>query len=108
METLELNKKAIKELKSEIKVKSEQQKSLKNQRKTKNLVGERIMDPWKATMDHMSNRNQLRRMYAAYAILRGRKIEDVDSLKFENEWERNSFMHDVHKVVNFYNELVSE
>lgn len=100
METL--NKNARIELKKDIKEKAEKQKFYKNQRKTVRLVGERKMSNWEATMKHQDNRTQLRIMYAAYAVLRGKEIKDVDSLKFDNEWEVNSFTHEVNKIVDLY------
>lgn len=105
METIILNKKAINDLKLDIKEKSEKQKFFKNQIKTKNLVGERKMQPWEATMNHLNNRKELRKMYAVYAILKGKEISKIDSLKFDNEWEKDTFMNDVTKLVNLYNEV---
>lgn len=107
METI-LNKKVRIELKKDIKEKAEKQIFYKNQRKTKRLVGERKISNWEATMKHVNNRNQLRIMYAAYAALRGKEIKEVDSLKFENEWELNRFTHEVNQLVEEYKEVYNE
>lgn len=64
-------------LKSEIKELVLEQKFLKNQRKTVNLVGERKIGEFEATMKHISNREKLRLMYAAYGIIRGKTFETV-------------------------------
>jgi hypothetical protein len=72
------NKLVIKDLKSQIKVLASQQRELKNQRKTVHVVGERTMEPWKAWIQHQSNRSKLRDLYLVYGILRGKKLEDID------------------------------
>lgn len=100
METIE--KVNVAELKSEIKELAEKQSSLKNQRKTVNLVGERTMEPWQATMEHRSNRAKLRAMYAAYTILRGKELSDIDSGKFETEWDEVHFKTSVEKILIKY------
>jgi hypothetical protein len=50
---------------------STEQKFLKNQRKTVYINGERKMEPWEATYKHQINRDTLRHLYQAYAIVRG-------------------------------------
>lgn len=64
---------------NEIKNLAEQQVGLKNQRKTVHLIGDRTMSPTEALYKHAANRYQLRIMYAALGLLRGRDIETVDS-----------------------------
>ena len=66
-------------LKNKIKVLSEQQPILKNQRKTVKLQGERTMEPWKACLTHQSNREELRKLYMEYGILKGKKPEEIQS-----------------------------
>jgi hypothetical protein len=73
-----MEKLTIKDLKDQIKVLSQEQRELKNQRKTVHIVGERIMEPWKAWIQHQSNRSKLRDLHLAYGILRGKKSEDID------------------------------
>lgn len=100
METIE--KINVAELKSEIKELAEGQIELKNQRKTERLVGERKMEPWQAAMEHRSNRAKLRAMYAAYAILRGKDISEIDSGKFETTWDEAFFKTSVEKILIKY------
>lgn len=100
METIE--KVNVAELKSEIKELAGKQSSLKNQRKTVKLVGERTMEPWQATMEHRSNRAKLRAMYAAYAILRGKELSDIDSGKFDTTWDEAHFKTSVEKILIKY------
>lgn len=79
METTNYNKTAILMLKEDIKERAELQKFYKNQRKTEHIVGERKMPAWKAAVEHTYNREKLRRMYLAYAILRGKEdLEETD------------------------------
>lgn len=66
-------------LKNQIKVLAEQQPVLKNQRKTVKLQGEKTMEPWQATLKHQSNRNELRKLYMEYGILKGKKPEEIQS-----------------------------
>jgi hypothetical protein len=97
MET-NINKIAIMMLKKDIKEKAELQKYYKNQRKTVNLVGERKMSPSEATWKHFCNREELRRMYLAYGLLRGKELSDIDRnyedvggyLKIAEEYEKKA------------------
>jgi len=66
----------IKKLKEEIKVASEYQRFLKNQRKTEKIVGKREMSHSEATMKHRHNRLKLSAMFVAYGVMRGKSFED--------------------------------
>ena len=67
---------------TEIKRLSQEQKDLKNQRKTVNLQGVKIMEPWEAQFKHQINRDKLRYLYQAYAVMKG--VEDIkDHGKFD-------------------------
>jgi tRNA splicing ligase len=59
-------------MKNAIKSKVAEQKSLKPQRKTVHFSGERTVSPSQATWQHRLNRYELRHMYYAYAIMRGK------------------------------------
>ncbi len=65
-------------LKQQIKVIAEQQKVLKNQRRTIHIQGERTMEPWKASINHFSNREKLRELYLISGLLKGKSIEVID------------------------------
>ena len=67
---------------SEIKRLSQEQISLKNQRKTIHLEGERTVDPYKAVMLHQENKRHLRHMYRAYTILRGKEVNPLDKSEY--------------------------
>jgi len=90
------NKKQIKQaVKAQIKVLAENQKVLKNQRKTINIVGERIMEPWQATYRHQSNREELNSLYQTLAFLRGRTLEEIK--KQGGEWSSQSIIDSIIK-----------
>lgn len=74
METIRKNYSKIKE---KIKVLSEEQKVLKNQRKTVHIQGERTMEPWQAWYRHQANRSELRELYVTYSILKGKNVEEI-------------------------------
>lgn len=86
-------------IKEQIKVLAQEQKVLRNQRKTDKLVGERTMDPWQAAMKHKSNRFQLRYLYAAYGIIRGKSLEQI-----EGKSKEPINMDKVNKLIEQYNE----
>jgi len=100
METIE--KVNVAKIKNDIKKMSEYQRFLKNQRKTEKLVGERVMEPWKATMDHYHNRLKLRAMYYAYATLRGRNPAEIDSGNFETPHDESHFKTLVEEATKKY------
>jgi hypothetical protein len=74
--TVEVKRIDLSLLKNQIKALVEEQKVLKNQRKTVYLVGERTMEPSKAANEHIRNREKLSGMYVAYGVLRGKDLEE--------------------------------
>jgi hypothetical protein len=68
----------VRAMKADIKKMNEEQKFYVNQRKTKRLVGERVINPSEAQWKHRSNRQKLRLMYAAYTLARGKSISLID------------------------------
>jgi hypothetical protein len=75
---MEYSKQSIQSLKAAIKVLVAEQKSLKPQRKTVHFSGERSHTPYQATSKHQANRYDLRHMYIAYGIMRGKGIEVIE------------------------------
>ena len=92
METIE--KVDIAKMKIDIKKMVELQKFYKNQRKTEKLVGARKMSPSDATYKHQTNREDLRLMYAAYGIARGKTLSQVE----------NRYPEDKHPLSEPYNQ----
>lgn len=85
METIE--KIDIKKMKEDIKAKAEEQKFLRNQRKTVKIVGERKMPAKDAQYKHMANREDLRILYAAYGVARGKSFQQIENI---TKWEKQS------------------
>lgn len=69
----------MKTLIKNIKILSEGQKALKNQRKTINLIGDRTMQPWVACYKHSANKTTLRIMNVALGLLKGRDLKEIES-----------------------------
>jgi hypothetical protein len=68
-------KAAIANLKNDIAILAEKQGKAKPQRKTVHFQGERTMSPGEATDFVDETRYELRMMYAAYGLLRGKRFE---------------------------------
>ena len=95
METLVI-KINVAQMKADIKKLAEEQKFLKNQMKTVRIVGERKMDAKDAWAKHHYNRQDLRAMYAAYGIARGKKYSQI-----ENHYpEENHPLHDLQRKID--------
>jgi hypothetical protein len=106
METI-IEKINVKKLREDIKVLVEEQKFLKDQRKTIYNKLERKIDPWRATMDHTYNRTELSIMYAALLVLRGKSIEEAAKAhisKKGGEWAFNQNKDKIQRVIDTYKE----
>ena len=86
------SKETIKSLKLEIKKLSAQQRFFKNQRKTVRLIGERSIPSYEATWRHKANRVDLREMYIAYGIMRGKTIQQIEPKSAELWDEKALFL----------------
>ncbi len=103
METIEkVEKINVKKFKDDIKNLSEEQKFLKNQRKTKKLVGERVMEPWRAAYKHQSNREKLRLMFAAYGLVRGNSFSQTENKFTEENHPLNQFKNKIEDFISQY------
>jgi len=105
METIEKIK--VNVLKNDIKKLVEEQKILKNQRKTERLVGERTMDFRLAAYKHRSNREKLRLMYAAYGLMRGKKFSQIENHFPEENHPLIKYLDKISKIIETYN-LIEE
>jgi hypothetical protein len=74
METIDY-KNILKEFRAEIAKLENEQKIIKPQRKTVHFKGERTMGPAEATYTSKSNSYDLRVMYAAYNLIRGKGFD---------------------------------
>jgi len=93
-------------LKLKIKELSETQIELKNQRKTTKIVGTRTMEPWQASYKHSSNREDLRILFAAYGLLRGKTFNQIENCFPEENHPLNQFKNEIDKLVKNYAEAV--
>lgn len=101
-----------KELKAEIKTLVSKQKLTKLQRKTVNLVGERIISEYTAQIDVCINKRLLSAMYVAYGVLRGKNLEDEIknhvSQKCENEYFISGIINKANTLIEKYKVKVPE
>ena len=82
-----------------IKNMAEEQRFLKNQRRTDKLQGERKMSPSEATWRHQSNREKLRVLYAAYGILKGKKYSEIENKYPEENHPLKEYDKQIEKVL---------
>ncbi|MFA5366597.1 MAG: hypothetical protein WC333_01830 [Dehalococcoidia bacterium] len=100
METIvEIN---ISKMKADIKENAEKQKFYRNQRKTEKLVGERQMPAWEATYSHQKNRRNLRIMYAAYGLAKGKNFSQIENHYPEENHPLNELRYEIDKMMNEY------
>jgi hypothetical protein len=95
-------------IKNDIKKLSEEQKFLRDQRKTVHIKGERKMEPWVATMTHQANREKLRIMFAAYGLMRGKSFSQIENNHSEEEHPLKNFLPQISKMIEHYNQLENE
>ena len=89
-----------KDLKSEIKALSQKQRETKEQRKTEKFTGTRSLTPWEAQRLALRQKEQLKHMFIAYALLRNKPIESAISEK--TEWSKKK----VDEIMAKYAEVV--
>jgi len=104
METIE--KIDIAKMKTDIKAMVELQKFYKNQRKTEKLVGERKLSPSDATYKHQTNRQDLRIMYAAYGLARGRSFSQIENKYPEEGHPLHAYQKSIDRITEKYKILV--
>lgn len=93
-------------MKEDIKTKVEEQKFLKNQRKTVKIVGERVIPAKDATYKHQTNREDLRIMYAAYGIARGKSFSQIENHFPEVDHPLQKYQKSIDRLLEKYKMLV--
>lgn len=93
-------------MKEDIKTKVEEQKFLKNQRKTVKIVGERVIPAKDATYKHQTNREDLRIMYAAYGIARGKSFSQTENHFPEVDHPLQKYQKSIDRLLEKYKVLV--
>jgi len=104
METI-FNKTAIKSLKADIVTSATLQKAMKNQRKTVHLKGERIYEPWEASMNVFLGGMKLRIMYAAYGLMRGKKFSETENRYSEENHPLNKYINAINKCIEVHTKV---
>jgi hypothetical protein len=97
----------IVKMKNDIKTLAEKQKFLRNQRKTVHIVGERQLPAGEAGYMHITNKNKLRILYAAYGIARGKTFKQIESSHSEENHPLMTFQRQIDYVLKSY-ELKNE
>lgn len=94
METIDY-KNILKEFRAEIAKLENEQKTIKPQRKTVHFTGERTICPDEATYKASSNSYDLRLMYAAYNLIRGKGFDITEKnakpLNAEDYYKRKGY-----------------
>ena len=104
METIE--KINIAKMKSDIKIKVEKQKFYKNQRRTEKLIGKRKIPTWEANYKHYLNREDLRIMYAAYGIARGKSFSETENHYPEKGHPLHTYQRTIDRILESYKIMV--
>jgi len=91
-------------LKNEIKNLAKIQILLKDQRKTVYSKLKRTVEPQRAQWEHEANREQLRLMYAAYGLLRGKTLKQIEDNYNESDYDNflNRKRFTINKLVEQY------
>jgi len=104
METIE--KIDVAKMKADIKPMVELQKHYKNQRRTEKLVGDRTMSPSDATYRHQNNREDLRVMYAAYGLARGKSFSQTENHYPEEGHPLHAYQRSIDRISERYKIMV--
>ena len=89
-------------LKKLIKDLAEEQKNLKEQRKTVNFKGIRTLQPFEACYKHLKNRHKLRILYAAYGIMRGKSFSQIENSHVEENHPLKEFIYEINNIIDTY------
>ena len=90
----------VTKFKSDIQELADNQRFLKNQRKTVKIQGSREMSPSEATWKHQMNRDKLRLMYTAYGLMRGKSFSQVENKYSEEEHPLNEYKLKIGKIIS--------
>jgi hypothetical protein len=102
METTVVKTNNTLKLKEDIKVLVDEQKFLRNQRKEVHIVGERKMPANRAAVDYRYNSRELRIMYAAYGLMRGKSFSQTENHYPEENHPLNNFKYEIDKLIKKY------
>src|SRR5208283_3728506 len=89
-------------MKADIKAMVIKQRFLKNQRKTVYIVGDRIMPAIDASYKHFTNREDLRILYAAYGLARGKSFSQIENHYPQAEHPLKKFQKSIDRITEKY------
>jgi len=89
-------------MREDIKTKVEEQKFLKNQRKTVKIIGERTIPAKDAAYKHMTNREDLRIMYAAFGLARGKSFSQTENHYPELDHPLQKYQKSIDRLLEKY------
>jgi|ERR1035437_693617 hypothetical protein len=95
----------IRKMKNDIKTKAEEQKFLKNQRKIVHIKGERKMSASDATYKVHENSENLRALYAAYGLSRGKSFSQIENHYPEENHPLQKIQYRIDKIMESYKTL---
>jgi hypothetical protein len=89
-------------LKEDIKKIANEQKFLRNQKKTVHIVGERKLPAKDAAYKYMENSETLRVMYAAYGLMRGKSFSQTENHYPEENHPLNKLKYKIDALMSKY------
>ena len=95
----------ISKMKEDIKTKAELQKFYKLQRKTNIPNSDRNITAKEAQYKHMCNREDLRVMYAAYGIARGKSFSQIENHYPEDGHPLQKYQKSIDRILEGYKYL---
>jgi len=97
----------VAKMKADIKTKVEEQKFYKIQRKSdKTIFKERKITQKEAQYKHLVNREDLRMMYAAYGIARGKNFSQTENHYPEENHPLQKYQRSIDRILEGYKVLV--
>jgi len=106
METIISYRTNIAQMKADIKEKAELQKFYKLQRKTDIPNSDRNITAKEAQYKHMANREDLRVMYAAYGIARGKSFSQIENHYPQENHPLEKYQKTIDRILEKYKVLV--
>lgn len=91
-----------KKMKADIKAMAEEQLFLKNQKKTKKIIGERKIEASTAASRHQMNKANMRIMYAAYGIARGKSFSQIENHYLEDNHPLKNYQRSIDRILKSY------
>jgi len=92
----------VAKMKADIKAKAEEQRFLNNQKKTVHIIGERKMPASDAAYKHSVNTYDLRILYAAYGVARGKSFSTIENRHPEVGHPLHKYQRSIDRILESY------